>query len=84
MTTGNGNLFSVLVRSGELNRGGARGDRHTLTPIPLDIVSADLSYAHNFSRHRIEFGLGYQDLEDPATGTSDDEIRTFIQWRWNP
>ena len=82
MATAGGNLFSALIRSGELNKGGR--PNNTLTPIPLDIISADLSYAHNFSRHRIEFGLGYQDLEDPATGTSDDEIRTFIQWRWNP
>ena len=82
MATAGGNHFSALVRSGELNKGGRANN--TLTPIPLDIVSADLSYSHNWPNQRLEVGLGYEELDDPASGVVDNDVRAFIQWRWNP
>jgi hypothetical protein len=77
-----GNRFSALLRSGELNRGGAQGDRHTLTPVPLDILSIDLGYTHVFGRHLLEIGLGWEELEDGAAGTKNDDMRGFVQWRY--
>jgi hypothetical protein len=82
MVTGNGNQFSALIRSGELNKGGSQ--RNTLTPIPLDIISADLSYAHVFGNNRLEIGVGYQELENTTLSAKTDETRGFIQWRYNP
>jgi hypothetical protein len=83
MTTGSGNSFNALIRTGELNRGGVRGDRHTLTPVPLDIFSADLGYTHVFGRHMLEVGLGWEELNDPASGTRTDDVRGFLQWRYS-
>jgi hypothetical protein len=84
MATDSGNHFSVLVRSGELNRGGAPDPRHSLTATPLDILSADLTYAHNIGAHRFEAGIGYEELEDPANGTKTDDARGFLRWVYNP
>jgi hypothetical protein len=83
MATDSGNHFSALIRSGELNRGGAPDPRHSLTPTPLDILSADVMYSHNFGRNRLEVGVGYEELDDPATGTKTDETRGFLRWVYN-
>jgi hypothetical protein len=82
MVTGKGNQFSALIRSGELNKGGRANN--TLTPVPLDILSADLTYAHNFGVNRIEVGVGYEELDNTALGLKTDDTRAFIQWRYNP
>ena len=76
-----GNRLHLLVRSGELNRGGAPDTDNTLTPVPLDIFSADVTYSHVFDWSRLEAGLGYEELDNPAAGTSSDSTRVFIQWR---
>ena len=83
MVTGNGNQISALIRSGELNKGGRANN--TLTPVPLDILSADLTYAHTFGdKHRLEVGIGYEELENAGLGINTDDTRAFLQWRYNP
>jgi len=82
MATERGNHFSALIRSGELNH--TPDTTNTLTPVPLDIRSIDLSYGHNFGRQRIELGVGWEELEDKTAGTKADDTRGFLRWVYNP
>jgi hypothetical protein len=84
MATDSGNHFSALVRSGELNRGGAPDPRHSITPTPLDILSIDVSYLHTLGNHRLEIGLGYEELDDKTANVSSADARGFLRWSWNP
>jgi len=72
--------WRLLIRHGELNRGGAPDTRHTLTPVPEDITSIDVSHARAFRYGLIEAGIGFEQTDNALTG-SDDEARFYLQWR---
>ncbi len=72
--------WRLLIRHGELNRGGPPDNRNTLTPVPEDIASIDLSHARAFRFGLIEAGLGFEQTDNAETG-SDDDVRFYVQWR---
>jgi hypothetical protein len=72
--------WSVMLRTGDLNRG-APDDRNTLTPIPLELSSIDLTYGRSLSWGRLEIGAGYERLKDPLTGEDLGDSRAFVTWR---
>jgi hypothetical protein len=82
LVTENANRWNVLLRSGELNRGGSIDSANTLTPTPLDILSADVSYSHAIGNSRLELGVGYEELDDPATSLTTDDTRAWLQWQF--
>jgi hypothetical protein len=71
-----------LVRSGELNRGGAPDTSNTLTSVPLDIFSTDVSYSHLIGMSRLDIGVGFERLDDNTAGTKTDDARAFVQWHY--
>ena len=70
-----------LVRVGELNRGGSPDSRNSLTPTPQDIASIDISHSRVFSFGVIDAGIGYETVDDAATGDSFSDTRAYLQWR---
>ena len=84
LVTERGNELRAIVRSGKLNRGGAPDPRNTLTPTSLDISSVDLGYAFSIGASRVEIGVGYEQLDDPANIRDDNDVRGYLQWRFNP
>lgn len=66
--------WSILARYGELNRGGAPDPRHTLTPVPEDLASLDVSWIGQFRFGVIELGAGAERLDDTT-------YRGFLRWR---
>ena len=84
LTTARDHRFHALIRSGELNRGGSPDQRNTITPTPLDVTSADVSYSLPIGNSRIEIGAGYEELDDPGNGLATDESRAYLRWRYNP
>jgi hypothetical protein len=66
--------WSVLARYGDLNRGGAPDPRNTVTAVPQDLASLDVSWSRQFRYGVIELGAGVEHTGD--TGT-----RAFIRWR---
>lgn len=66
--------WNFLARYGELNRGGAPDPRHTLTPVPQDIASFDVSWSGDIGYGVIELGAG-------AERTADTDFRGYFQWR---
>ena len=73
--------WRALLRVGKLNRGGSQDDRNTLTPTPQDIASIDISHSRVFSFGVIDAGIGYETIDDAATGDSFSDARGYIQWR---
>jgi hypothetical protein len=74
--------WHVLFRTGDLNRGGAA--RNTLTPIPLELNSIDLTHTRAVGKLGwLDVGLGYEQLKDGLTGDETSDARGFITWRSN-
>jgi hypothetical protein len=71
--------WSVLLRTGDLNRGSPDA-RNTLTPIPIELSSIDLTYGRSLSWGRLELGVGYEQLEDPLTSENSGDARAFLTW----
>ncbi len=83
MINDRGNSFHVLLRDGELNRGGGPDPRNSLTSTPQDIIGLDFSYSRRVGRGLIDFGLGYERIDDALSGLSNDDTRAWLQWRSN-
>ena len=73
--------WRALLRLGDLNRGGSLAATHTLTATPQEIASIDISHSRVFSFGVIDIGLGFEQLDDLATGTSLSDERLYLQWR---
>ncbi|MCH9695889.1 MAG: capsule assembly Wzi family protein [Gammaproteobacteria bacterium] len=73
--------WRATLRYGALNRGGSADPKNTLTPTRQDIVSLDLSHSRQFSYGLIDIGLGFEDIDDVASGTSASNARFYLQWR---
>ena len=73
--------WRALIRSGEINNGGSPDPRHTLSATPQDITSIDLSHSRAFSFGVVDAGVGYERIDDLASGESMNESRIYLQWR---
>ncbi|MEM1176429.1 MAG: capsule assembly Wzi family protein, partial [Pseudomonadota bacterium] len=73
--------WRALARFGDLNRGGAPDDVHTLTPTPQEIVSIDIAHTRAFEFGAIEIGLGFESIDDAVSGSSTSDGRVYVQWR---
>jgi hypothetical protein len=80
LTNSNATTWQFLLRAGDLNRGGSPDSRNTLTPTPLEILSADLQLGLSTRFGRFELGAGYERLEDPATSLKTEDERFFLSW----
>jgi hypothetical protein len=73
----------LLLRQGELNRDGIpipRNLRNTLTPTPQDIFSADVQLDTVTGIGRFHVGIGYEEIDDAASGLTFDDVRAFVAW----
>jgi hypothetical protein len=78
----NSDSWHLLFRVGDLNRGGDPDLRNSLTPTPLELSSIDLTHSRSIGQWGwLDLGLGYEQLEDKATGNDNDDVRAFITWR---
>jgi hypothetical protein len=73
--------WRLLARVGELNAGGAPDPRNTLTPTPQDIVSLEFAHSRVIPFGLLDLGVGFEQVDDQASGTSDDGFRFYVQWR---
>ena len=75
------NSYQVLLRAGELNRGGSPDVHNSLTPTPQDIWSIDILHGRSFRFGRLEFGLGYERIDGSEAGEDSSDTRAFLTWR---
>jgi hypothetical protein len=76
--------WAFLFRYGDLNRDGLDvpfNPRNTLTPTPQEILSADIQFGTRTRFGRVEIGVGYEEIDDEASGIKSDDIRAFVSWR---
>jgi len=77
----NDSQWHALIRFGDLNRAGAPDARNTLTATPLELTSIDITHSRALSFGHIDIGIGYERLEDPLTGASNNDTRGYLTWR---
>ena len=73
--------WRTLLRTGELNAGGPPDTRHTLSATPQDILSLDMAHSRAFWFGVIDVGVGYESIDDAASGSSSSDSRLYVQWR---
>ncbi len=73
--------WRVLVRFGDLNLDGPPDARHTLTRTPQEIVSLDLAHSRVVPFGLVDVGVGYEQVDNVNTGSSNDGARFYVQWR---
>lgn len=73
--------WRALLRFGELNRGGEPDPRNTVTATPQDIASIDVSHSRAFWFGVIDAGIGFETVDDAASGRTSDDTRFYVQWR---
>lgn len=86
MTDPDATEWRVLLRAGSLNVEGDPDPSHSLTPTEQDIASIDLAHARAFAFGRLELGIGYEQVDDIASGEDESDARVYLQWqsRFNP
>lgn len=76
----NESQWRAMIRSGTLNRGPGPDNRNSITPVPMDLTSIDLSHRRVFRFGLVEVGVGYEQTET-STGLSNEGPRFHVQWR---
>jgi hypothetical protein len=76
-----GNMWQMVGRFGDVNRGGPPDNQHSISPVPVELMSLDLQYDLATKLGRFEIGLGYEHLDNPLAGVSDGNARGFLRWR---
>jgi hypothetical protein len=76
----NATEWHLLLRFGELNRGGPPDSGNTITPTPQDTLSFDVTHGRIFSFGRVEIGIGAELIDDAVSGASTEDFRGFLQW----
>jgi hypothetical protein len=75
--------WQFLVRLGDLNRDGLANERNlrnTVTPTPQELMSADIQFGTSTRFGRFEIGVGYEEIDDEASGLKTDDTRAFLSW----
>jgi hypothetical protein len=80
LTSTESTTWQFLFRTGDLNRGGGPDLRHTLTPTPQEIMSADIQFGTSTRFGRFALGVGYQEIDDETSGLKTDDARAFLSW----
>jgi hypothetical protein len=73
--------WRVLLRGGKLNDEGEPDEANSLTPTEQEIASVTFAHARNFAFGRLELGVGYEWLDDLASGEDEDEATVYLIWR---
>jgi hypothetical protein len=76
-----GTSWQLLMRYGDLNRDGLPDPFNTLTPSSQELASLDVSHSRVFRYGVLDFGVGFERIDDATSGQSDSDARAFIQWR---
>ena len=75
-----GHTWNFLLRFMENNREGAPNPRHTLSPMPQELMSAQVSYARDTRFGRFYAGFGYSRVESLTSSATDLDVSAFIEW----
>ncbi len=75
-----GERFSASVRYSQLNRGGGRDDNNALSPLPSDLINAELTHERELFDARLTIGVGVDQADSDDGGLDQTDVRAFLQW----
>ena len=75
-----GHTWNVILRYMEINREGQPNPRHTLSPTPQDRIDIQVSHERTTRFGRFHLGIGYDYLDDKASGMDFSDVTGFIRW----
>lgn len=75
-----GHTWNATLRYMQINREGTLSPRHTLSSTPQELVDIQITHERKTRFGRFYAGLGYERLDDQATGQTNSDISGFIQW----
>jgi hypothetical protein len=75
-----GHQWEISAQDARVNRADANAI-HTVSPTAAKIRSADLYHRRSLLGGDLNLGLGYERRETEATGSTDEDVRAFVQWR---
>ena len=81
MVDENDSQWRLLLRYGDLNRGGSANASHSLTMTPQEIASIDISHSRVFPFGVLDLGVGFEQLDDTSSGATSSDERLYLQWR---
>ncbi len=76
-----GDNWDILLRAVEINRNGNPEPAHSISATPQDIFNAELSRKIDTRLGQFTLRLGYQWLDDDATGEDEDDFDVELQWQ---
>ena len=71
----------LVLPSAFLHSVGAPDEYQSLTATEQDIASIDVAHARRFAFCSLELGLGYEQVDDIASGNDDGDARVWLQWQ---
>jgi hypothetical protein len=75
-----GHSWNATLRYVEINRVGVPDDRHSLSPTPQRLADVLLTHRRETGFGLLDFGLGYQHLDDELSGNTDGDVEAFVRW----
>jgi hypothetical protein len=75
-----GHTWNATLRYMEIKREGSPDPRHTLSPTPQELVDIQITHERETRFGRFYAGLGYERLDDQATGQTSSDVSGFIRW----
>ena len=75
-----GHTWNATLRYMEIKRDGSPDPRHTLSPTPQELVDIQITHERETHFGRFYAGLGYERLDDQASGQTSSDVSGFIQW----
>jgi len=75
-----GHSWDFSLRYMKINRIGIPSSRHTLSPTPQELTDVQISHERHTRFGRFHAGIGFSQLDDEASSTSNSEFTGFIQW----
>ena len=73
-----GDSWNLLARRSELNRGGV--DPNSVARGRQVVLNLEVGHTRFMPIGRVDFGIGFEHVDDDVTGETDSDYRLFIRW----
>jgi len=70
-----------VLRVADLNQEGPVDVANTVSPVPAEFLSLEVSWRMSVGNGELELGAGVSRFEDTIAGSSKDDARVFVGWR---
>tara|TARA_R110002096_G_scaffold6305_4_gene29269 strand:- start:32875 stop:34347 length:1473 start_codon:yes stop_codon:yes gene_type:complete len=75
-----GHSWNISLRYMEINRNGVPDGRHTLSPVPVQIVDLQLSHQRSTPIGQFQIGLSLSDIDGTVAEHVSSDFAAYVQW----